>query len=315
MLKKNCIDIVLASYNGGTYIAEQIKSIQRCEGYDLLVRKLIVSDDNSVDETTKILAEFSDPKIQLCVNDGNRGPVGNFENGLKRSSAEFVMFSDQDDSWSSSKLVSFYEKAIQLDDEKAGAVYSDLQLVDENLKSLGKTFLQNENIPISWGCRLSNLFLQNVAPGCAMLINRKCVERIVPFSGESVLMHDWWALLFAALNRNVITIDVTLTNYRQHENNVIGASRAVSLKTLGRKLTESRDNFKKSILQLNYFSTVLTDEERLWVVEKDLQRLVFLSKLESKPFSARLVFAIANQPFKSTMVRDLITRLFIIWGK
>jgi hypothetical protein len=43
-----------------------------------------------------------------------------------------------------------------------------------------------------------------------MLLNRKCIERINPLNDERIMMHDWWALMFAAIYANVQVINEPL---------------------------------------------------------------------------------------------------------
>jgi glycosyltransferase involved in cell wall biosynthesis len=313
-LSLNKIDIVLASFNGSKYIKEQIESIQLCNGYDKLVNKIIISDDYSSDDTKDILYEFGDEKICFHYNKNAKGPVGNFAHGLSLSTASFVMFSDQDDVWYQDKLEKFYEKAILLDDKNPGAVYSDLLLVNDKLLPLGQTFFSNENIPHNWGTNISNLYLQNVAPGCAMLINRCCVNRVFPMNEEKILMHDWWVLLFSSVYSNVIVINEPLTRYRQHSSNVIGASVKGGWKTYFQKLKMSRLNFHRAIRQIGYFKSQLTNLEMNSLESVDKSRLDFLSNFYSVNFNRRFGAAICTNRYKSTLIRDLGTRIFILIG-
>ena len=98
------IEILMATYNGEKYIREQIDSIisQTYSNWTLLIR-----DDVSKDDTVKIIKEYEkkDKRIKLLEdNKGNLGFVKNFEELLKNSSEDFIMFSDQDDYWLEDKI-------------------------------------------------------------------------------------------------------------------------------------------------------------------------------------------------------------------
>ena len=56
------ISVLLAAYNGGRFIGEQISSIlsELTDGDEL-----IVSDDGSSDDTLKIVREFNDARIKI----------------------------------------------------------------------------------------------------------------------------------------------------------------------------------------------------------------------------------------------------------
>lgn len=92
------IDILLATYNGEKYVAEQIESIlnQTYKNFNL-----IISDDNSSDNTSKILEEYAkkDNRIILNLQEKNLGVVKNIEFLLKQVQNEYYMLSDQDDVW------------------------------------------------------------------------------------------------------------------------------------------------------------------------------------------------------------------------
>ena len=98
------IEILMATYNGETYIREQIDSIinQTYKNWILLVR-----DDNSKDNTVSIIEEYEkkDSRIRLLRDKkGNLGFVRNFEELMANSLEDFIMFSDQDDYWIENRI-------------------------------------------------------------------------------------------------------------------------------------------------------------------------------------------------------------------
>ena len=109
------IDILMATYNGGKYVEEQLKSIisQSYENWNLVIR-----DDGSSDNTLKILNEYSknDKRIHIISdNKGNLGLVKNFEELMKRSTEEYIMFSDQDDVWVDNKINILLQKMLEIE--------------------------------------------------------------------------------------------------------------------------------------------------------------------------------------------------------
>ena len=106
------IDIVLATYNGQKFLAEQIKSIQLNHGYQRWINRIIISDDSSTDQTQEIVANLSkqDAKITWVTNSSHKkGPKFNFHFGLTQSKAPYIMLCDQDDIWLPHKI----EESIQ----------------------------------------------------------------------------------------------------------------------------------------------------------------------------------------------------------
>ena len=112
------IEILMATYNGEKYIGEQINSIinQTYTNWNLLIR-----DDGSKDKTLNIIKKYEkmDNRIILIRdNKDNLGFVKNFEELLKKSRTEFVMFSDQDDYWLENKIEKYVEVIEKLDKKK-----------------------------------------------------------------------------------------------------------------------------------------------------------------------------------------------------
>lgn len=228
------IDIVLASYNGSKFITEQIESIQACSGYQPLVRKIIVVDDGSTDNTIAILQQLAaqDSKIELHAPSldpnvvANKGASQNFQFGLTLTSAPYIMLCDQDDVWLPEKLESSLYKAKQAETTNnimtPILVFSDKQIVDEQLNLICGSYFKLKQISKQWYKRFEQLSQQNVASGCTMLFNRALLERAIPIPNHAY-MHDWWLVLIASRCGVISLIDKPLIQYRQHQNNTIGA--------------------------------------------------------------------------------------------
>ncbi|WP_409248498.1 glycosyltransferase, partial [Enterobacter hormaechei] len=94
---KGLIDIVIATCNGEKYIKEQICSIIELELFNAYIRKIIVCDDKSEDNTLAIIRSLvHHDKLMLVTNDETTrlGPTKNFIKGMSFAEAEFIMLSD-----------------------------------------------------------------------------------------------------------------------------------------------------------------------------------------------------------------------------
>ena len=124
------IDILLATYNGEKYLKDQLDSILN-QTYNNF--RLLISDDCSTDKTRNILEEYKnkDNRIELFFQKNNLGVIRNFEFLLNKVENKYYMFSDQDDIWKEFKI----EKSVKkIEESDSDLVYSDLEVVDENLK-------------------------------------------------------------------------------------------------------------------------------------------------------------------------------------
>ena len=126
------IDILLATYNGEKYLKEQIDSILN-QTYKNI--RIIISDDCSTDKTREILQEYEkkDERISVYYQKQNLGCVKNFDFLLQKVENKLYMLSDQDDIWLPEKI----EKSVKtLEKENADLVFCDLEIVDEELKTV-----------------------------------------------------------------------------------------------------------------------------------------------------------------------------------
>ncbi|WP_075655090.1 glycosyltransferase [Pseudochrobactrum sp. B5] len=225
MYNNEKITILLATYNGESFLEEQLKSLnnQTFNKIDILV-----SDDGSTDKTLKILDEWSRRwnKGSFTVVFGPRkGFSENFRFLINSLDAQdsLVAFSDQDDIWHADKLGNAF-KQLSAVDLKARAMYcSRSRLIDVQGRALGYSPLFRRKP--SFG----NALVQSLAGGNTIVLNsaafkllRESAKRTCFFS------HDWWCYqIIMGAGGHVIYDSVPQIDYRQHGNNVFGRNKGV----------------------------------------------------------------------------------------
>lgn len=216
--------ILLSTYNGEKYLAQQLESIisQTFTDWTLLIR-----DDGSSDKTLSIIKNYiaKDPRIILSVdNYGNLGVKKSFSTLLHAATNRtepYIFFSDQDDVWLPEKLASQFNLLTTESNAIPTLIHSDLCLVDRNLNVLFPSFLQYEKLQRNTSSPLNTLLINNYVTGCTVGINRALLNLAYPIP-ETTFMHDWWcALCAAAIGKIIFDPKITIL-YRQHGNNVIG---------------------------------------------------------------------------------------------
>ena len=135
-------DVILATYNGESYLIEQLKSIER---QTLPPSHIYIGDDGSTDRTISIISEWSkSSSINITFIPSLKRPLGcirNFERLLSISTSSYVMISDQDDIWHPDKAINLLRSIRTLEYQYGCNIpllaYSDLQVVDsmENIIS------------------------------------------------------------------------------------------------------------------------------------------------------------------------------------
>jgi glycosyltransferase involved in cell wall biosynthesis len=220
--------ITLATFNGGSFLAEQIESllVQTEPSWSLLIR-----DDGSTDNTLDIIRGYAqtDQRIKLLANDGNStgSALGNFSNLLAvafESGAEHIFCCDQDDVWEPEKLAVMLTRLKQLEGEgkAASLVHHDLTVVNESLELLADSFIDLMQLHPTDQYNPQRLLSRNEVTGCAMACNRALLDIALPISSEAI-MHDWWLALCAGYVGRLAFVPDKLVKYRQHRDNTIGA--------------------------------------------------------------------------------------------
>ncbi len=263
------IDIVLATFNGERYLAEQVKSIQRNHVYSEQVARLIIVDDGSTDKTQEIvrLLALTDPKIEWVSNNSKlHGPSNNFSFGLSLTTAEYIMLSDQDDVWLPEKIavsLSQLQSLAKTSTDLPQLVFSDKLIVDAKLNLISKSYFSLKSISLDWHLKFEQLCQQNVASGCTMLFNRALLVKALPIPAKSY-MHDWWLILVASRCGKIKLIKQPLIQYRQHENNSIGAKKISKWRLISEfysHLHKFEQSFLKTSLQAQAFKKFEENEK------------------------------------------------------
>ncbi len=212
------IAVLMSTYNGETYLREQIKSILNQTGeFDL---ELWVRDDGSSDHTIEILSEYEQMGLLRWFDGENLGPGKSFLKLLKDcQNFDYYAFADQDDWWKPDKINRAIKKLVCVD---GVALYcSNALVVDKNLKDMGRKVYRS--LP---SLDFKSLTCAGGLMGCTMVFNNEMAKLIQKNNlPECLIMHDFYlAELCLAYNGYLIFDNESTMKYRQHGNNVVGVS-------------------------------------------------------------------------------------------
>lgn len=217
------IAVLMAAYNGKSWITEQIESILRQQDVEVT---LFISVDQSSDSTEDLVNSLAinEGRIQvLPIGFRFGGAARNFYHLIRSvdfSTYHFIAFADQDDIWNTDKLI----RAISVLREKSIDGYSS------NVTAFwlnGKTTLINKAQPqTKW-----DFLFEAAGPGCTYVLSKPLALHLQQYINEEweevqkISLHDWFIYAFARANNYRWEIDsYSSLLYRQHANNQVGAN-------------------------------------------------------------------------------------------
>src|ERR1700727_745441 len=218
------ISVAMCTYNGATYLREQLESIAR---QTRLPDELVICDDGSSDSTSEIVEEFARGvsfPIRFFRNAQNLGSTRNFEKAIGLCSGDLIALSDQDDIWMPEKLS---RQASMMENEpQLGGIFTDGHLVDAQSKlrerSLWSRFGFTPNLQTKFrsGDGISILLKKSVVTGATLMIRREGLQSILPIPLSWV--HDGWIAWMLTIYSKLTPLNEPLIAYRVHSNQQVG---------------------------------------------------------------------------------------------
>lgn len=214
--------VLLATYNGRPWLAQQLESIFAQEGVEVHV---VVGEDLSKDGTRELLvAEYdSHPNVSLHLWDSPSGSAGgNFRRlyiTAEAASFDFVALADQDDLWDSKKLWS----AIRALEQTGAQGYS---CAVESFWPDGR----RQKLVQKADTTGADFLFEGAGQGCTFVMRQSLFLRVQDFCRAHPTIiarlhyHDWLIYLLARAWGAAWYFDPEAwMRYRQHEGNEIGS--------------------------------------------------------------------------------------------
>ncbi|WP_334263626.1 glycosyltransferase family 2 protein [Lactiplantibacillus plantarum] len=302
------VAILMSTYNGMDYLREQIESIrsQTYKQWNLYIR-----DDGSSDNTIDLIKTFvhQDARIHFINADNqvNRGVKRSFLNLLSSVKADFYMFCDQDDYWLPNKVKVTLDAMISDYHNKPRLVFTNMNLVDFNLKVLEKASLSAVNI--SYWTSKDQLMFDNIVTGCTVMINNQLKQYVFPISAKKIVMHDWYIAQLASQLGDIQYVTDPTILYRQHESNQVGVNKSLFGKV--KKLARFNDFQTAVILQISQGR--LTQKKSQVVFSKTTQ--AFLNWNFTCPLILKVLPIIQNNFKKHTWPGTIALNLALLRRK
>lgn len=203
------LSILLPTYNGGAYLAEQLETILGQTDGDF---ELLAIDDGSSDDTVDVLDAFAarDTRMSRLSATGNTGQNARLVELLGHARGDFIAVADQDDRWAPDR------NAVLLDavgDRQMA--FGRSELIDKNGDPMGRSLLD-----LLYGDHHSSepLFslIQPMFSAHAMIVRRDLVGTEAFFHA---LPFDWLVALEAMFGGGAVYRDDAVVFHRLHDSN------------------------------------------------------------------------------------------------
>ena len=209
------VSVLIAAYNGGTYIAKQLSSVVSQLGAD---DEVIISDDNPSGGTYNEIEPFLVDKRIRYVHGPAKGVDANKEFLLRECTGDVAFLCDQDDVWLDGKV----ERVMSA--IKGGACHN-AYITDENLEKSGKTLFEDRGAKTG----VMHNIIRNCYTGACMALTRQAFTAALPFP-KNLPMHDQWLGLVSEKVGRVELIDEPLLLYRRNPGSMTGGKTSLMQK-------------------------------------------------------------------------------------
>lgn len=200
--------VCMATYNGAAFIQEQLESILDQLGPE---DEVIVSDDNSTDNTLAMVRSFGDPRIHIFPNAQCGKPATNFSRAISLSTKGIVVLADQDDRWLPGRMDHIRK---QLGSAKKTCLMLDGYMANSRGEVVAPSIQQH----LSSSPGIFKNIKKNTWMGCCMAFTADLKPHLLPIP-KALPMHDSWIGLLAEIYGKVLFSPFQGIAYRMHGGN------------------------------------------------------------------------------------------------
>ncbi|WP_280040584.1 glycosyltransferase [Pseudomonas sp. Hg5Tf] len=306
--------VLLAAYNGASYIEEQLDTIFRSKCSSEF--SVVVGLDPSTDNTQLLLSSYKHTLKVLSHQTPSGSASQNFSRLMayaREQDGSYYFLCDQDDYWFDDKIQLGLENIKRMEglygDNVPLLLFTDAQVVRQDLSLISPSFWQYEGLDVSISASYRNLVVQNVGQSCTFVFNRALLNKVgeIPLD---VRMHDHWIMLVASVFGRIEYLARPTLQYRQHEKNVIGSQGSGLSAAVGRVLFR-RAEILSALAASQRQASMFVDKYGAELKEAQLEFFKSFSTLSGRNFLHRKYFCAIHSMRMASFYRTIGFYLFI----
>lgn len=203
------VSVIMNVRNGASFLREALDSVFAQTFQDW---ELIVWDDRSTDDSSKIIAEYHDQRVRYFLSPEDT-PLGEARNSaIRQAKGQWLAFLDQDDIWLPRKL----QQQMALADDRTGIIYGRaIQFFPSGYER--DYDYAHEFRPLPEGDIFSQLFTEAcfIAMSSAVL-RRAAVEEAGPVPEAIQSVPDYYLYVAVARRYPARAVQGAVCRYRMH---------------------------------------------------------------------------------------------------
>lgn len=287
------ISIALATYKGAKYLPELLQSLAE-QSY--LPYELVVSDDNSPDDTAAIVEAFAKTapfNVNVIRNTDQLGIIKNFAKAFDNTTCELIAYCDQDDIWAADKL----EKCVKyFEDPQVKLVMHRSQVVNGKLEPLGY-FIPEKHESEFGKVSFPSTADMSYGLGHQMLFDAQIYRDYTWIfqQGFGALTeiaenYDTQFRFLAGLNGAIVSLEDPLVKFRRHESatsdaGLVDGGEATTAGFLNKSPTQYIDDANALLAIVDVFENSIV--EKMSEHEAKLSKYLAFSKKRAALYSLR----------------------------
>ena len=248
------VSIVIPTYNHAEFIIKALKSVidQTYKNWEA-----IIIDNESVDETYKIINSLNDSRIKY-FKISNDGVIAKSRNlGIKEAKGDWIAFLDSDDWWTKDKLEVCFGKI----SENVDFIYHAHEYVFKSKSFFKKKIIKGRQLkkPI-----LNDLLVGTITKGTqisnsSVIVRKNILNKIGGLNENKILVgsddYDTW-LRIAQITDQFLYVNKKLSYYLFHDNNTSNKDMSIPQRLVVKDFMHLFNNQQKLNLEvkLRYIS-------------------------------------------------------------
>jgi glycosyltransferase involved in cell wall biosynthesis len=244
------VSIVIPTYNHAKFISKALKSVidQTYKNWEA-----IIIDNESVDETYKLINNFNDPRIKY-FKISNDGVIAKSRNlGINEAKGEWIAFLDSDDWWTKDKL----EACVSKISKNVDFIYHAHEYVSKSKSFFKKKIIRGRQLkkPI-----LNDLLIGTITKGSqisnsSVIVRKNILIKIGGLNENKILVgsddYDTW-LRIAQITDQFLYINKKLSYYLSHDANTSSKDMSIPQRLVVKDFMHIFNNQQKLKLEAKF---------------------------------------------------------------